>query len=494
MRVLLINPPQAFYPGSDLPAGNLPLGLLYIAAVLEKAGHNVSLLDAFMNSPTVWASGEKNIIGMSPRQIRDEIKKQNPDVVGISNPFTSQVENATKICDIAKGVNPKIPTVVGGPHVSAVPSQFLQEVANADIVVIGEGEYAMLDTVNHLQNRKKLNSVLGIAFRDGKNILQTPPRPFLKNLDELPYPAYRLVNMEQYLEPKKIEYRSFQDRAISMVTSRGCPFNCCFCSVHLHMGQPFRAHSPHYVINHIEHVVKKFRVKTIFFEDDNLTLDTKRFETICDKIIQRGINVKWETPNGVRADCLNPTLLKKMKKSGCQSLFFGIESGDQDILYNVIGKSLDLLKVIDVAKTCKEIGLKTGAFYIIGFPGEKKEEMLKTIEFALRLRVDFDVGMHLFVATPSIGTRLYQECKQKGYIKENLTPRSFAEARQAQGLPLIETADFTASEVKEIASSAIKRYKHLSLLSHIKNPGKTLRVAVSQPSIVIKFVRSISSN
>jgi len=494
VKVLLVNPPQTFYPGSDIPAGNLPLGLMYIAAVLEKGGHEVSILDAFMSSSSVWKSKEKIVIGMSAGRIREEIRKRNPDVVGISNPFTSQVENAIAVCDIAKRVDIKIVTVVGGPHVSAVPIRFLEEAKNADIVVIGEGEQALLDIVNSVERDEKLSDVLGIAFRNGNAIVQTPSRPLLQNLDELPYPAYHLVDMEQYLEPKTIEYRSFQDRSMSMITSRGCPFDCCFCSVHLHMGKPFRSHSADFVVRHIEYVVNKFRVKTIFFEDDNLTLDIKRFEEICDRIIERGIKVNWETPNGVRADCLNSSLLNKMKKSGCQSLFFGIESGDQGVLDNVIGKRLDLRKVLEVAKTCKALGLKTGAFYIIGFPGEKRENMIKTVDFALRLRVDYDVGMHLFVATPSIGTRLYEECKQKGYIQENLTSRSFAEARQAQGVPLIETEDFTASEVKQMAYEAVKRYRRLSLLAHIKSPERTLRTAVNQPSIVVKFLRSLHSN
>lgn len=216
--------------------------------------------------------------------------------------------------------------------------------------------------------------------------------------------------MEQYLSPSKIEYRSFKDRAISMITSRGCPFNCNFCAVHLHMGRTFRAHSADYVVDHIEYVVDKYRVKTIFFEDDNLTFDLKRFEDICDKIIARGIRFKWETPNGIRADYLTLELLKKMKKSGCQSVFFGIESGDQYILDNVIDKRLDLKKVVEVAKMCKSVGISTAAFYIIGFPGEKKEHMLRTVELALRLKREYDVGMLLHVATPSLGTRLYREC------------------------------------------------------------------------------------
>ncbi len=148
--------------------------------------------------------------------------------------------------------------------------------------------------------------------------------------------------MEKYLNSQEIGYRSFRKRAISMVTSRGCPFNCCFCSVHLHMGRGFRAHSANYVLNHIEYVVEKFDVKNIFFEDDNLTLDLARFEAICDGLIAKKIKIGWETPNGVRADCLNLNLLQKMKKSGCKSVFFGVESGDQQILDNVICKSLTL--------------------------------------------------------------------------------------------------------------------------------------------------------
>ncbi len=490
MKILLINPPQTFYPGSEPPAGNLPLGLMYIAAMLTKAGYPTEILDAFMADSLPQKNGETLSVGMPFDQIKLEIERRKPDILGISGPFTCQIENSVKVSDMAKQVNPKILTVVGGPHVTTVPVGFLEEAKSVDIAVVGEGEFIMPELAAFFEGKKALDEILGIAFRQDGKIKLNPSRDFIKNLDDLPYPAYDLVDMEKYLN-SNMGYRSFRKRAISMITSRGCPFNCCFCSVHLHMGRGFRANSANYVLNHIEYVVEKFGVKNIFFEDDNLTLDLARFEAICDGLIAKKIKIGWETPNGVRADCLNLNLLKKMKKSGCKSVFFGVESGDQQILDNVICKSLDLNRVVEVAKICKDIDLKTGAFYIIGFPGEKKENMQKTVDFALKLKRDYDVGMHLFMATPSYGTRLYEECKSKGYIQENLDWDSFAAARQPKGMPLISTPDFVPEDVKEIAAKALEEYKKLSLRNHLRNPRRALKTAFEQPQLILKYIRNL---
>ncbi len=491
MKVLLINPPQTFYPGSDQPAGNLPLGLMYIAGVLEKSSYRTEILDAFMTDDPFVKEGKTIRVGLPFEQIKAQISIRKPDIVGIAGPFTCQIEHSLRISGLAKEVDPSILTVVGGPHVTVVPKGFLEEAKTVDIAVIGEGEYAMRAIAQYFEGKKQLSDILGIAYRENGEIKVNSPRPFMENLDELPYPAYDHVDMERYLSPKKIGYRSFRDRAISMITSRGCPFNCCFCSVHLHMGRGFRAHSENYVLDHIKFVVDKFKVKNIFFEDDNLTFDIPRFEAICDGLTSRKIKIGWETPNGVRADCLNLNLLQKMKKSGCKSVFFGVESGDQQILDNVVCKSLDLKKVVEVAKLCRSIGLKTGGFYIIGFPGETKENMQRTVDFALRLKRDYDVGMHLLVATPSYGTRLYAQCEAKGYIKADLGWDSFAEARQPKGLSLISTEDFTSEDVKEIASKALAEYKKLSLVGHIKNPRKAIGTAFDQPQLIVKYLKNL---
>jgi magnesium-protoporphyrin IX monomethyl ester (oxidative) cyclase len=373
MKILLINPPQTFYLGSEPPAGSLPLGLMYLAAVLDKAGYKVEILDAFMADFEPQRTGEVVTVGMPFNQIETEIHKRNPDVVGVSGPFTSQIDNTLKVVKLAKKVNPNILTIVGGPHVSTVPKGFLEEAKNVDIAVTGEGEYALLEIVQYLEGKKSLTEILGIAYRQNGLVTVNDRRPFLENLDELPYPAYHLVDMEFYLSNKKIGYRSFENRAIPMVTSRGCPFNCCFCAVHLHMGKGFRSHSAEYVLNHIQYVVDTFGVKNIFFEDDNLTLDLKRFEAICDGIISRKIKIRWETPNGIRADRLNMELLKKMKQSGAVSVFVGVESGDQEILDKVVCKSLDLNRVVEFAKNAKQIGLKLALSILLVFQVKRKK-------------------------------------------------------------------------------------------------------------------------
>jgi len=492
MKILLINPPQTFYLDSESPAGSLPLGLMYIAAVLDKAGYTVEILDAFMSDVVPQKIGDALTVGLSFNQIEAEIHHRKPDIVGISGPFTSQIGNTLKVSEMVKKVNPNILTIVGGPHVSTVPEEFLKEAQTVDIVVIGEGEYAILEIVEYFEGKKTLSNILGIAYRQEGHVIVNGVRPFLENLDELPYPAYHLVDMEHYLTNKKVGYRSFQNRAISMVTSRGCPFNCCFCSVHLHMGKKFRAHSAQYVLNHIQHVVDTYKVKNLFFEDDNLTFDLQRFEAICDGLIEHKIKIGWETPNGVRADCLTPVLLKKMKQSGVVSIFVGVESGDQEILNNIICKSLNLDDVVEFAKNAKQIGLKTGAFYIIGFPGEKKENMQRTVDFALMLKQKYDVGMHLFTATPTFGTRLYEQCKTNNYLETDLSWSSFgSSARQPLGHSLIHTEDFTPQEVKEIAKQALKKYKRLSLINNIKNPKKTLQTIYHQPQLIGKYLKNI---
>src|SRR5512137_263392 len=200
MKVLLINPPQTFHPGSEPPAGNLPIGLMYIAAVLAKAGVNVEILDAFMGSGSTFKKdGEVTTVGMPPENIKKEIEKHNPDIVGLAGPFTCQISNTLQVSKLVKQVNLKILTVVGGPHVTLVPIEFLEEAKDVDIVVVGEGEFTMVEITQVFQGGRKIRDIKGVAYRQEGKVVLNYPRPPIDDLDGLPYPAYNLVDMEHYL-------------------------------------------------------------------------------------------------------------------------------------------------------------------------------------------------------------------------------------------------------------------------------------------------------
>jgi magnesium-protoporphyrin IX monomethyl ester (oxidative) cyclase len=489
MKALLINPPQTFFPGSARVVVGLPLGIMYIAATLEEHGYETEILDTLIGDFKLQKIGDSKHYGMPLEKIKEKIRQSNTDIVGITNPFTAQVDNAIKVSEIVKDTDTEIPTVVGGPHVVVRATQFLKDAKNVDIAVIGEGEYTMLDIMKYYEGKADISKIQGIAYRKGDTVTLNPKRPFIKNLDKLPFPAYHLVDMKRYLNPKRIRYRSTKYlREISMITSRGCPFNCIFCSIHLHMGKAWRAQSKEYVIRHIEHVVNNYNVEHIHFEDDNLTFNMKRFEGILDGLIEKGVEFSWDTPNGIRADKLTMDILKKIKKTGCTDLTIGVESGDQFILDNVIDKHLRLEDVIKVAKICKELNIPLSAIFVIGFPGEKKENMKRTTEFGLMLFKKYNVYMVLLIATPLYGTRLYKICKEKGYLTQELTPRAFSEATfVGYGIGLIKTEDFTPEEVKRLALDQLRIQWELKRVKR-KN-GKLLRDE-PQDQRILSFLHS----
>lgn len=473
MKIVLVNPPQTFFPKSDFAIAGFPLGLMYIASVLDRAGYDVDILNAVLTDATVRIGGDgTKQYGMPWSSIREELKKRKPAVVGITNPFTAQLDNAARVSNIVKEIDPDIPVIVGGPHASVMPKQLLQGNGSYDVVAVGEGEYTFLDLLRYFEGKKDIGEIDGIAYRRNGNIILNPKRNFIMNLDELPFPAYHLVDMEKYLNLGKIWYRGSkaQRKELPMVTSRGCPFNCVFCAIHLHMGKTWRPHSKEYVVRHIDYVVNEYGVQHIHFEDDNLTLSNSRFEGILDMIIKRGIKFTWDTPNGVRADALTPTLIKKMKTAGCIGLTVSAESGDQSILDNIIDKHLRLDDVVKAAKMCKEMNLRLSSYYVIGLPGEKEENIKRTVDFALMLRKKYDVNISIQYATPFYGTRLYNICVEKGYLTQQLTPRALSESPQHWGNSLIKTEDFTPRELKEYTSYAMKMQNRLSFFQCVKNP------------------------
>ncbi len=463
---MLIYPPKTYFEQgshiSEMVDIGLPVGLLYIAAVLEKEGHKVKVVDCLIEpGAKAIRKGDNTNFGIPESQLKRMIESFRPDIVGITGQFTAQMRNVTDAARLVKSVSKKILVFVGGPHVSVKGKEFMKENHEVDVAIAGEGEMIAKELVKAIENKDKISSVDGIIFRDKGKVIENKRAKFIMKLDDLPLPAYHLARMERYLNLSKLGVygrRRDEKRAVSIITSRGCPNMCIFCSIHLHMGRMWRAHSAEYVLKHIDLLVRKYKVEELQIEDDNFTLDKKRCEAILDGMISRRYNISLRTPNGVRADGLDRSLILKMKKAGLKELVIAPESGDQWVLDNIVRKRMDLKKVIEVARICKEEKIPLIAWFIIGFPGETKQQIKNTLEFGLMLNRKYGVlSRGAIYATPLYGTELYDICDKKEYFVKDITPEALGKATMHNGEPLLKTEEFDPEFLKMINQLYIRK-------------------------------------
>lgn len=467
IKVLLINPKQTYYKGSDDFSTYVPVGLLSLAATIKNLC-KVEIFDCLIDDFKIT---KKNNVttqyGCDEFNIERKIIDYNPDIVGISCPFSCQLLNAVKIANISKNVLPNTVVIMGGPSPSVQGDTIIKNYKTVDICVLGEGEITFPEIIKNFNHNfyDNLKYVDGIIYRGKGRVIKNKIREFIKDLDLLPFPEYSLLDMEKYFDNKWLYFNRspIHKRSISVFTSRGCPYNCIFCSIHLHMGKRYRAHSSHYVIKHLIFLKEKYNVQSIHFEDDNFSFDKKRFEDILDEIINNNLNITWDTPNGIRADTLSYDLLKKMKRSGCKQLNIAVESGNQNVLNNIVKKRLDLNVIIKVSQWCKELNIPLGALYVIGFPGEDKIMMKETVDFALNLYRNYNVLPGLMIATPLIGTELYKICKKNKYFKYQLSALNLSKATQLDGKHIIETEDFNETDIDELAKYYTDKKREIAL-------------------------------
>ncbi len=483
MKILLVRPPISFYQGSIPPMMSIPIGLLSIAALLERTGFSVEIYDAQvnLNSP-ISEFDDEFLMGDSWEIVNNIISNKQADVVGISCGFSTQLSNTLKLARIVRDCLPNSIIITGGPHASVMPSDLLNSASPINLVCIGEGEATMLDLIQTVSNKGDISSIPGTASWTGNQIRYNPLRPHIMELDDLPFPAYHLVEMEHYFRlfetgyyNRPTAFRSGFNRAVSVVTSRGCPFNCIFCSIHLHMGKKWRGNSADYISAHIDILVNKYNVKHIHFEDDNISYSRARFEKIINKI--SNFNITWDTPNGIRVDTLSEPLVKACKQSGCTYLVFGVESGNQNTLNKIIDKKLDLSAVKKAAAWCKNFNLDSMAFYVIGFPGESANNMRDTTSFALDLYRKFDVKPYLFVATPLPGTRLEKVLIEQNIIDAPLNSHQLS--TMTQGNFLINAGSFSSEELNQVLEEFHASYRNAYIFNTLKylffNPFSIIR-------------------
>jgi len=405
MKILLINP--YFQAVTKYERIEMPLGLMYIAAFLEKNNFSVKIIDASVGQKRLI---KKNVwhYGDALDELIVKIKEENPDIVGIGCFFSMRFPYVLEIVREIKKNNKNIITVIGGIHPTIFTEQILKKYNFFDYIILGEGEYSFLKLIKAIQsnNLEELKKIDGLAYYRNGQFLINPKNKFIENLDSLPFPARHLIPVEEYLKNNApVNWGLGANRQFAILTSRSCPNKCSFCSMYLIHGAHWRPRSAKNVLEEIELLFNKYDAKELCIEDDNLTLSKQRILDICQGIIDKGIKIKWNAPNGVAVRCLDREILEKMKEAGCVCVNLAIESGDEYMRNTVIGKNLSQEKIYEVVRTCKEIGLKANGYFVLGMPGETKKSLKNTIKILKDLPFN---GLSIFFATPFPGTKLFQ--------------------------------------------------------------------------------------
>ncbi|MGC8962258.1 MAG: B12-binding domain-containing radical SAM protein, partial [Candidatus Bathyarchaeia archaeon] len=356
---------------------------------------------------------------------------------------------------------------------SFTPRETLDSCKALDFVVVGEGEYTTLDLLRTLAEGRTPEDVEGIAFRREGRVVETPRRAYITDLDSIPFPARHLLPMDKY----KILGKNMT--VIHLVSSRGCPFRCIFCSSSAMFGKLFRARSIANVIAEIEHSLKQYKTRNIEFIDDTFTFNRSRVLEFCDEVRRRGLDISWGCSS--RIDTINKEMMEKMREAGCSIIFFGVESASQKTL-NLIGKGVTVERAVKVINWAREAGIETLASFVIGFPWETIDDMKRTIRFAKKLKPDF---VEFSVATPYPGTPLYELAKEKGLLEVDDW------SKYTTIKPVMRGESFSIKDLKKLISISYGLF-YLSpafLINQIKKRRWIFAAAI--PNYILALVREI---
>lgn len=427
MKVLFVNPPQTASKYKFMGVIAPPLGIAYMAGVLQENNIDVEILDA---------SAED----MDFKDVEKELLKRKPDLVALTA-LTPTIGRALETAQVVKETLPDSIVVMGGYHPTFNFIETLED-ENVDIVIRGEGEYIMLNLVQALENQSSLHDVKGIVFEDknSKEIVVNPEAPLIQDLDELPFPALNLLPMDKY------RLLDMDTHMTTMITTRGCPMQCSFCSSAAMHGKKIRERSVENIVDEIEYLKTNYDIDTIAFMDDTFTLKKRKVMAICDEILKRNIEIMWGCTS--RVDTLDEKLLKKMKEAGCITIFIGVESADQQQLDNMC-KNTTIAKIENAFKIARKLKIRTIASVALGMPGDTKEIMNKTVNFVHKLKPNYAIYS---LATPYPGTRFYKEAFEKNLIKIKDW------SKYTLITPILETIDCSLNDMRKIQAKAFMKF------------------------------------
>ena len=377
---------------------------MYLAGFLRKYApeHDVEIYDGRVKLTPV-------------DKMRQIITAAKPDVVGITA-FSMESREAHGVAQITKELFPHIPVVLGGPYASSDPKSAGDD-KNIDVIAFGEGELTFRNLLNAYEKSEPLQQIKGIQFRKNGTVEYTGPAEVLENPDEIPFPAWDMIDLEEYFRPSASKRRltnpiQMRERGVSVFSSRGCPFQCTYC--HNIFGKKLRKRSAENVIEELQWLKSDFNVGEIEFIDDVFNLDRERAKKIMDMMIEQNLDLKFSYPNGLRADQMDEELVLKMKKAGCYRINYAVESGSERI-QKKMKKRLNLPRAKEIIDFTADQGISVGGFFMLGFPDEIEEEMLMTIDYALKSKCH---TASFFILTPFPGTKIYDEAVAAGFDME----------------------------------------------------------------------------
>lgn len=397
MKICLIDPPltRSQCAGRFKRIANIlpSLGLGYLAAVLKRDGFDVRIIDC-------------RALNIDKNKLVQMIKEENPALAGITA-TTLSIHSASSLVQKIKKILPRIYLVLGGPHITAIPKEAMEN-SEFDIGVIGEGEFTFLKLARQIRERSlKFDSIDGLIYRENGQIKINLQKEYINDLDVLPFPARELYPPLSFYKPVAATYRRLP--FAHMMTSRGCPFQCTFCDRKV-FGNKFRTRSAENVLAEIEELVHKYSVREVRFFDDTFTIDKKRVILICEGIIKRRLKVIWTCFSHAR--CVDKELLQQMRRAGCWQIGLGLESGDPKVLAS-IKKGITLEDSRNAVKWAKQAGMNVRAFFIIGMPGDTAGSIKRTLEFAKSLPIDI---ANFYNVTLYPGNELFDIAQKEGTL------------------------------------------------------------------------------
>ncbi len=443
-RVMLIFPPMYDIRQVDSMVCP-PMGIASLAAFVREQV-DVSLLDCLVEAPDRRKPVNRDIelVGLAYRDVINRIRSCAPDLVGLSCMFSSQAACIREISRRIKNeIDRDIVVVTGGTHPSFLPEIVLKTM-DVDYVVLGEGELGLRDIIKAHNRGEDRSAIDGIAWRENGSVRINPRTSWIEDLDTLPLPARDLLPMEKYFDimvPMGIHWR--KKRNTPLVSSRGCPHACPFCSSWRHWGKRFRKRSAENVLTEIEHLRQRYGVEELKWQDDNLTIDRKRARAIFSGMKERGLVMPWNTPNGIALWTLDEEMVRLMKDSGCYEITLAVETGSRKSFDAFVKKPFTFEKVHEVARLAGKYGITTVGYFIVGFPGERLTEIKRSMRFALDLKLDYIMP---FIFNPLPGSELWEKCLDEGYIDGDYAYHEANNYFQSD----LATGDFTTEDLRRI--------------------------------------------